>query len=42
MKAFAIRAFPTHIMINSDGTLASIQPGAISKDSLKSRLKALK
>ena len=35
MTAFAVRAFPSHILINSDGTIASYSMGSLTKEALQ-------
>ncbi|MER0122817.1 TlpA family protein disulfide reductase [Streptococcus sp. ZJ93] len=41
-KSYQVRAFPTHVFINSDGTIAQKFEGAMTKKELESRLNSLK
>ncbi|MTB64990.1 redoxin domain-containing protein [Streptococcus sp. zg-86] len=41
-KSYQVRAFPTHIFINHDGTIAQKFEGAMTKKELESRLNSLK
>lgn len=42
LKNYSIRAFPTHIFINSDGTILANVPGMFNETTLKSYLEQLK
>ncbi|MGT2771702.1 TlpA family protein disulfide reductase [Streptococcus marimammalium] len=42
MEEYAIRAFPTHVFINSDGSLAKYYPGQINEEMLEEQLALLK
>ncbi|MBJ8326046.1 TlpA family protein disulfide reductase [Streptococcus pacificus] len=41
MEDYAIRAFPTHVFINSDGSLAKYYPGQINEEMLEEQLELL-
>lgn len=42
LKNYSIRAFPTHIFINSDGTILANVPGMFNEKTLKTYLEQLK
>lgn len=42
MTDYLIRAFPTHIFINSDGTIANYGMGALNKTVVKNTLQQVK
>ncbi|MBF0714841.1 TlpA family protein disulfide reductase [Gemelliphila palaticanis] len=42
MNSYAIRAFPTHIFINSDGTISSQVPGMMTESEILNRINNLK
>ena len=39
---FSVRGFPTHVFINSDGSIMDIIPGAMNEAPLKDKIKELK
>ncbi|WP_161980347.1 TlpA family protein disulfide reductase [Streptococcus sp. S784/96/1] len=42
MLSYGLRAFPSHIFINSDGTVNKVFSGELNKDTLEAGLKGLK